>query len=380
MTAKTIIGANAAIRYLKAFDAHINFWREVNPAVSLAYVDKPEHVGWIHEYAAALPNTLIVARVGHPLDGAFHLAPTAPGDTRHYIASPIDYHNQYGDLGRVSNVALSILNEPNGYAPPAETMRLVAWLTEYIGLAIASKTKSVLFNWADKHPKIVAGMWTSEYDGVLKLMSAHPELFYMGLHTYGPDEIVSVINGYLERCKFLNITPCKVIFSEWGIDSTGGVERGYKDYANYKNIYAQWQIIQVKNALAAYIKSGILVGMCIFQEGNSGGWESFDIETDAACKAEIKRAALAGETAVPVTQPPVVTPPTEPPKPPKLPAPKTVTLSIDILTSMRSNYMGAADALRREGLRLATLSDDILADVAVIDEIICQKIGKSEEG
>lgn len=364
-----LIGSNVAIRYLKAYDAHVSYWHEVNPVVQLAYVDKPDHVGYLREYAAALPNSLIVARVGHPLDGGFHLAPTAPGDTRRYVASPNDYHNQYGDLGRVSNMWLNILNEPNGFAPPDETMRLVAWMTEYINLAIASKTKSVLFNWADHHPKIVSGMWDGVYDSILKLMAAHPELFIMGLHLYGPDEIVSALDAYIARCNFLGIKPPRVIATEFGIDSTGGTQRGYKDWPNYKDIYGAWQRIQVRGSLATYFKSGLLIGLCTFQEGNSGGWESFDIENDTAYKAEIKRAALAGEintltpTPVPIEPPPVVIPPTSPPV-------RSVSVPLTVLAGIRQGIQGTIDVNSRYIVQVSAITKDLEDELAVIDELI----------
>lgn len=313
---QSIIGSNAALRYLKAYQAHIDYWHEVNPAYQVAYVDKPEHVPYIREYAAALPNTMIVARIYHPLDGGFHLAPTGAGDTRHYVSSPAEYLGAYGDLGKMSNIILNVFNEPNSQGAPDEMLRLVEWFVDYIPLAASIGCKSVLFNWADRNPQIINGMMDSQFDDVLKMMAVHPELFYMGMHYYGPDEITSHLDSYVKRCEFLKIKPPKVIGTEFGLDSTGGAERGYKSRANYKDIYAQWQETVVKGSLKPYIDSGVLAGLCVFQEGNSGGFDDFDFENDSGYKAEIKRAALAGEinvpSAIPPTPPPVVTPPYTP--------------------------------------------------------------------
>lgn len=312
---QSIIGSNAALRYLDAYDAHVNYWREVNPAYQLAFVDNPEHTIYIEQYAHALPNSMIVARIYHPLDGGFHLAPTGPNDTRHYVSSPTEYLSAYGWLGRKKNIILHVMNEPSGFETTDNLMRLVAWMVDYISMAAASETKSVLFNWADRNPKIIDGMMDGMFDNALRLMTAHPELFYMGMHFYGPDEIISHLESYVTRCKFLGIKPPRVIGTEFGLDSTGGTERGYKSRPNYKDIYAQWQETVVKGSLKPYIDSGVLVGLCVFQEGNSGGFEDFDFENDTAYKAEIKRAAQAGEINVPqlIPTPPIVTPPYIPP-------------------------------------------------------------------
>lgn len=315
---KSIIGSNAALRYLKAYDAHVKYWQEVNPAFQVGFVDKPEHVPYIREYAAALPNSMIVARIYHPLDGGFHLAPTTPNDIRRYVSSPSEYLGAYGDLGKMSNIILNVMNEPNANGSVDEMMRLVSWFIDYIPLAAAIPCKSVLFNWADRNPKIIDGMMDGLFDNVLRLMSVHPELFYMGMHFYGPDEIVSHLDSYVARCEYLKIKPPVVIGTEFGLDSTGGTERGYKSRPNYKDIYAQWQELQVKEpvppitkTLAVHIQSGVLGGLCTFQEGNSGGFDDFDFENDTGYKTEIKRAALAGEIKAPLfhlsTPPPIPT-------------------------------------------------------------------------
>lgn len=317
--AQSIIGSNAAIRYLKNYQAHVDYWHEVNPAFQVAFVDKPEHITYIREYAAALSQSMIVARIWHPLDGGFHLAPTGVGDTRHYVSSPSEYLNAYGDLGKMSNIILNVMNEPNANGTPDEMLRLVTWFIDYIPLAAAKGCKSVLFNWADQNPKIINGMMDSQFDNVLRLMAAHPNLFYMGMHFYGPDEITSHLESYVKRCEFLGIKPPKVIGTEFGIDSTGGTQRGYKTWANYKDIYGGWLVTQVKPetaTLSKHIASGVLAGLTIFGEAHSG-FTDFDIEDDTSVKATLKKSVLAGEISVPTITPnPIPTPVPTPPPPP----------------------------------------------------------------
>ena len=316
---QSIIGPNAALRYLKAYHAHVDYWHEVNPAYLLAYVDKAEHIPYIQDYAASFSNSMVVARIHHDIDGGFHTKPTGPNDNRHYVSSPEEYHNAYGFLGRIPNVILNIMNEPDGYADDATIDRLIAWMLDYIPLAVASKTKSVLFNWGDRQPRIFGGMMDARFGGILKLAAIYPELFYIGMHTYGPDDITEHLESYVQLCKSLNIKPLRVIATEFGFDKTNGNASGYRSRGYSGGAYAAWQISQVQHDLSPYIKSGVLVGLNVFQEGNSGGWDSFDIENDKAYKDEIKRASLAGELEPLPTKPP---PPLN--KPEYMPAPFSV--------------------------------------------------------
>lgn len=288
---KSIIGPNAAIRYLKAYNAHLDYWHQVNPAYLLGYVDNKDHAKYIQEYAAAFPDSMVVARIQHPLDGGFHLPPEDK-TIGHYVASPQNYHNDFGWLGRISNVILNVFNEPDGKADDATIARLIDWMREYIPIAVQNKTKSVLFNWGKGQPRIFGGMMDARFGDVLNLASLYPELFYMGMHFYGPEDTTESIRAYVALCDSLHITPLKVIGTEWGNDSRvgGGIE-------------AAWEISQIKHDLSEFVKSGVLVGFCRFQDGNSGGWEGYAIENDTPYKDEIKRAAQAGELEPMATKP-----------------------------------------------------------------------------
>jgi hypothetical protein len=295
---KSIIGANAAIRYLKDYHSHVQYWHSVNPVYSLAYVDKPEHAKYIQEYAAEFPDSMIVARIQHPLDGGFHFPPEDK-TIWHYVASPQNYHNDFGWLGRIENVILNVFNEPDGKADDATIQRLVEWMREYIPIAVQNGTKSVLFNWGKGQPRIFGGMMDARFGDVLKLAALYPELFYIGCHFYGPEDITESIRAYVSLCNNLKIKPLRVIGTEWGNDARVGGE-----------IEAKWEISQIQHDLSEFVKSGVLVGVCRFQDGNSGGWEGYAIENDIPYKNEIKRAAQAGEL-----EPVTTTPPTTIPQP-----------------------------------------------------------------
>lgn len=336
---QSVIGSSAALRYLKNYKTHVDYWHEVNPAFQVAYVDKPEHVPYILEYAAALPKTMIVARIWHPLDGGFHLAPTGKNpdgtpDTRRMVSTPFEYLQAYGDLGKVENIILNVMNEPNANGSPDEMMRLVNWFIDYIPMAASIGCKSVLYNWADRNPKIINGLMDGQFNNSLRLMAAHPELFFMGMHFYGPDEIVSHLDSYAARCQDLKIIPPVVIGTEFGIDSIGdgSPQRGYKTWANYKDIYGGWLVTQVKppedatkSSLWKHIKNGTLGGLCVFGEAHPG-FPDFDFEEteENGAKNIIKKAALAGEIpsyyeVVKPSPPPIPSPPPPPALPPFTP-------------------------------------------------------------
>lgn len=351
----SIIGSNVALRYLKAYDAHVNYWQAVNPAYQLAFVDKADHAPYIQEYAAALNNSMIVARIHHDIDGGFHTKPSGPNDTRYYVSAPAEYHEAYGWLGRIDNVILNVMNEPAGDSDNDTINRLVHWMVGYIGVAAREKTKSVLFNWGDRNPRIIDGLMDGRFDIVLQLMAAHPELFYFGMHLYGPDEITSHLESYVKRCEKLGITPLRVIVTEFGFDKTDGKQNGYVSRGYSGGMYAAWQISQVQHELAPYIKSGLLVGLNVFQEGNSGGWEAFDIENDQGYKKELKRAALAGElepVKKPVTKP-FITPM---PKPVDVMYPKRIRVTnvngINLRSGASTDYQQAGELKKGDEVTL----------------------------
>lgn len=294
----SVLGFNSQIRYLKDYADFVAYNQRIAPAYNLAYVDNAAHLPYAKTYADSQSGKTVV-RLWHSLDGAFFQKPTGVGDNRYYIAAPQDYLDQYGEYG-TGKMILSILNEPNGYADISDTVRRITWLSELLTMAARRKLQLCIYNWGDKHPKLVNGEWDSADDDILRIMAEYPDLFYMGLHLYGDDEITSHLEGYVRRCKSLNISPNRVIVSEFGIDSTGGAENGYKSRNWTGKQYADWQLAQIKGSLKPYIDSGVLVGLCTFCAGNSGGWQAFDIEQDTEYRATIEAAAKTGELA-PVT-------------------------------------------------------------------------------
>lgn len=306
----SIIGFNTQLRYLKNPSDWQEYNKRIAPAYNLAYVDNVAHLPYARDYANSQPGKTVV-RLWHDLDGAFFQKPTGVGDTRYYIASPQSYLDQYGEYG-TGNMILSILNEPNGFAELNDTLRRVAWLSELLTMAARRKIQLCVYNWGDRHPKLVNSEWDSADDDILRIMAGYPDLFYMGIHLYGPDDIIPHLEGYIKRCATLGIKPNKIIISEFGLDSTGAQENGYKSRQWTGKQYADWQIGQVKKELRPYIERGEVVGLCVFCAGNSGGWHNFDIEPDNEYRTAIETAAKMGELEpVTTSKPQPVAPPFE---------------------------------------------------------------------
>lgn len=309
----SIIGYNAHIRYMQNYEQFVATSQRIAPAYNLAYVDSAPHLSYAKLFADSQAGQTVI-RLWHSLDGAFFQKPTAPGDTRYYIVSPQDYLDAYGAYA-TGKMILNVLNEPNGFAETSDTMRRVTWMSELLTIAARRKLQLVVYNWGDRHPEMIGDQWSGADDDILKIMANYPDLFYMGMHLYGPDDIADHLAGYVKRCETLKIVPNRVIVTEYGLDSTGGAENGYKSRKWTGKQYADWQIGQVKGALKPFIDSGVLVGLCTYCVGNSGGWANFDVETDSEYFTTIEAAVKAGELAPLTTKPVDITKPEYTPAP-----------------------------------------------------------------
>lgn len=309
----SILGFNTHIRYLKDYTDFVAFNQRIAPAYNLAYVDNPAHLPYAKTFADSQQGKTVV-RLWHSLDGAFFLRPEGVGDNRYYIASPQDYLDQYGAYAQ-GNMILNVLNEPSGYLDSASTTRLITWMSELLTIAARRKLQLCILNWSDRHPKLIDGQWDSAFDDIIKIAAGYPELFYIGVHMYGPDKLTEHLEGYFKRCETLGIQPNRVICSEFGLDTTGGADNGYKSRGWTGKQYADWQIGQVKSDLKPFIDSGKLVGLCTFCAGNSGGWQHFDIEPDMEYRTTIEVAVKAGELAPLTTKPVDITKPEYTPAP-----------------------------------------------------------------
>ncbi len=312
----TAWSVNAHLGYIKDWPKFIERMRRLNPAVILAYIDDMAQDAKIYELKSALPDTKVIARIkedkfltaNNLSDGGFHLE----GGDGGYRMSPASFLNRYGRLGQ-GGLVLYALNEANGYGDEA---RLVTWVLELIDLADARNISLCLINFATGHPAERDDQWMHRKEGEnsgatfdpILIRLANSNTHFMGLHEYLPGEgwRVGRLWKMVRRCRALGINTPRCIITEWGVDATHGEKSGPNGYRSrgwtsivyfsaLNNIYFAW--------LKALVDSGILLGMCIFSYGNSGGWVAFDIENDKDFNELMITQAPRIEVVVPDTQP-----------------------------------------------------------------------------
>lgn len=324
-------GFNVHLRYMKDYGKFLRRMNDLNPAVLTVMVDdnpggKEDQTVYIKALAASLPKTLIVARVKHKMDGGYHTKPV--GDPRYWVASPTDFLNKWGDLGR-GNMTLYSLNEPNGKVPDVEHKdRLVRWCCETMDEAAKRGISLTLPNFGTGLPDLgLTSEWDATFDPILIALSKYRDQHYIGLHEYLPGEPYRVgrLLFMLARCQTLNIPPPKIIITELGVDNdvSADTRNGYKSRNWSGDYYMRALAATYKHTYSSLVGSGKLIGTCAFCYGNSGGWESFDVEDDQVffdtLQALINSGGLTPTKPIPIIVPPPAPPTVEPPLPPAPP-------------------------------------------------------------
>lgn len=191
-------------------------------------------------------------------------------------------------------------------------------------------------------------------------------------------------------CTSQNIPLPRIAITEWGFDHLGDIDAWlktlqmtapYTSIRGWKSIKEQWAkwfvshgwsaerayIEQLQYAFKTIYENTNVVGMAIFCAYlTNSDWEQFDIsKADEFQKWHTAYATIV--TPPPIVIPPIVTPPTPP-------AVKTVTIPLSLLISIRSELQGDVDILRREAIRLGTISDDLSKDLDILDSIIRKAI------
>ena len=330
-------GFNVHLRYMKDYGKFMQRMTALQPAVLTVMVDdqepgKEDQTVYIKALADALPKTLIVARVKHRMDGGYHTKPRTVPD--YWVASPTNFLNKWGHLGR-DNMTLYALNEPSGKVNDAETIdRLVRWCVEVMGEAAKRGISLTLPNFGTGLPDLgLTGQWDYTFDPILKSLSQYRQLHYIGLHEYLPGEPYRVgrLMFMMGRCQTLNIEPPKIIITEFGVDDDGSGDKrnGYKSRGWSGDFYMRTLADTYKRTYSSFVGSGKIVGTCLFSYGNSGGWDSFDVENDQSffdtLQTLVNSGGLTPTKPIPVQPPETPKPepakPTEPPAPVELPPP-----------------------------------------------------------
>jgi hypothetical protein len=327
-------GFNVHLRYVQDIGKLHERMRFFKPSVCVVMADdnpppKEDQTVYIQEFAARYPQTLIVARVKHDHDAGYHMPPPNDPQKREYIASPIDFLNKWGHLGR-NNMTLYALNEPlaSEQTTDADVQKLIKWCTEVIELAVQRGISVTIGNFGMGQPALNKQLneWDSRFDPLLILLSKYRDHVFAGLHEYGPEEPFhwGRILFMLARCKKLGIQPPRVVVSEFGVDATTDKRNGYKARGWSGDFYVRQMVDVYKNVYMPLVDQGIVKGTCLFSYGNSGGWGSFDVEGDQSFFDTLTN--VIGSGSLKPTRPiPPITVPDPPPDPVIVPPPTQST-------------------------------------------------------
>lgn len=305
------IGVNILLSHVKDHPRMHARLNTLKPAFVVATVDGDSDMKQVHSLNAALPNeTLVFGRVYVSNDGAFH---QKPQDGRHWLASPDDCLNRWGELGRDGRI-LYLLNEPGTHTDDATVARLVDWSCEVIEVAALRSIRVCIDNFGVEHPPVINGEWDSRFDPLLRTLAKHPDAI-LGLHEYLPmkgSDRVGRFKALVKACKRMGIPVPRMAITEAGYDTIdGSKENGYKSRGISGDTYAK-TLIDVWQR--EYASTPQIMGLAVYCYGDNGGWSAFDIEGDTGFWDTL----LSWNPPPPIPAPPVVIPPVADPIPPRV--------------------------------------------------------------
>lgn len=279
------------------------FLRDLDPVEVVAAIDNLNDFNRILEIQHDLPNAKVHARPiiqvnGVEYDGAMHLTPLAPGDDRHYLISPGDFLNMFGDMGR-GGLSLYCLNEPSGEVDQQTIAQLVQWIIECIGLANQRGIALTILNFGVGHPRLInnESEWDARFDDVLELLSKYRQ-HTLGIHLYAPADTFGRLDAMIARCKRINggIRPPSTAITEFGYDTHGGSKQnGYRTRGLTGEQYAAWQLDHVRNVYSPYIRAGVVTSIATFIWGDNASWAAFNVENDGGWRDAILTAKREGK-------------------------------------------------------------------------------------
>lgn len=294
---QSLIGMNAHLPYIKNWAQFHTRMQALNPAMVVAYIDNLNDANLITRLQAIVPDTLIVSRLYHPQDGAFHLK---RADGAEWVASPPDTVN-WLSLIAGSGRALSLLNEPG---TTADVGRLCKWVIDTLKVASARGIVCCVGNFSTGTPPLAGNEWDMGFDDILRAVSGTPH--YLGLHEYLPGETYRIgrLAMAIRRAESIGVKPPKILITEYGVDTDGGKESGYKTRGWTGEYYATMLCDVAQRVYLPLANTGLVHGAAVFSYGNSGGWEAFDVEGDAAFFDALYTNAPRYKAIAPVQPPP----------------------------------------------------------------------------
>lgn len=342
---------NAFLPKIHNYPRFIKRMQKLNPRALVALVDSDNDIPMIERLKGDLPNTKIVGRVVvEDTDGKFHQKPQAQGDTRDWVASPSDFMNRWGRLGR-SGRTLYALNEPGtAYEATkadevANIERLVKWTCQTLQMGTLSDTSVCALNMGTGQPGLVNGEWDPIFDPILKLPPGTWDRHLIGLHEYLPKPgRILRLKALVKRCETLKVQPPKLLITEagWDFDPNSGEPtwyNGYRSRSRSGEIFFNDMRTLIEVDYRPYIDAGILLAVCVFCYGcSSSRWNAYDVEEDDGFWA-----CVDGWQYVPAAAPVVVLPPATVEEPKPVPATKRYAKIVALLREL-------ADELEQLGL------------------------------
>jgi hypothetical protein len=370
---ESLIGGNILLNHLRNKQYVISRLKILNPVLCVATVDNSTDMKQIVDLRAELPNTLVIGRVYHPQDGAYHMK---PDDSRYWIASPIDFLNAWGDLGKNGGV-LYALNEPGTDIDDVTMTRLVSWTCETIKLANVRGIRLCVLNLATGHPKLINGEWDNRFDPVLKMLSEHRQ-HMLGCHEYdiGDNDRTGRIEAMFKRCITLGIQPPLVALTETGYDKSDGEPDNLNGYKSRGLTGEQLGQRRAEVWRRFYLKHPEIIGEAVFCAGDT--WSAFDFQEDNGFWGYLIANPVVRPIPTPLPIPPAVSSPTSKPDtkpippiviPPPVSAPPTVDVPIVPPSEMDKQPGGFG----------VYTSDVLRGEVAMLDLIITKLDGIKQQ-
>lgn len=303
------------------------FLTQLDPTVAVVAVDQLDHINRIREARNMALNTRIVARyIDKDHDGSMHMKPQTTSD--YYIVSPANQLNRIREFGQNGLIAY-FSNEPDTKAPIDDLERLAKHTVEAMDLAALREYDMSLCvcNFGIGHPQPVDGFLPTWMHPILQGLTRHRNRHYLGIHLYAPLNTLEFLNALKKTCEErLQIPLPRVIATEFGWDTSGDHQNGFKSRGMTNEVFAAWCIVTCQTELRPWFESGDLLGVCTFIYGDEESWSAFDVETSLK-KGEVSTAwrdvvmestkggGLAFKKRVTQTIPVVTLPPTPTPTP-----------------------------------------------------------------
>lgn len=319
------------------------FLKQLNPS-AIVVMDNFDLARDLH---TLLPNTIVCYRQSNSAEG--HLWKQI---------TPEQYVTNQAGITK-PGMPLYVMNEMDSKMPIADLTAAIKWMVRVMELLAVKGCIAVIDNEGPGQPTLDWFTDDAKWAAVKPLFECfkrYPQM-YWGLHPYWETaQLEPLASSAIHRAiepllKRRDMDMPQIIFTEIGRDAAaGGKRNSWRSQGITEEQFAA-EIIRARNTLwtEKYIR-----GACVFCYGSvTEQWASFDIESN-----KILHTALIGANQ------------TEQPAPPAQPVPDPVPFELQALRMLRDNALSKADRWRKVSLELATISDDCMKDVALLEALI----------